>query len=89
MTSANTSKVELFGTKSCPHTREMREFLEWRRREFVEYDVESDPVAMQRFLTLVGDQRMVPVLIEDGKVVQIGWQGRGCVVDERPQRQAR
>jgi len=25
-------------------------------------------------------QRMVPVLLEDGHVVQIGWQGRGCVV---------
>jgi hypothetical protein len=22
----------------------------------------------------------VPVLVEDGKVLQIGWQGRGCVV---------
>ena len=26
-------------------------------------------------------QRTVPVLVEDGKVVQIGWQGRGCVVN--------
>jgi glutaredoxin 3 len=25
-------------------------------------------------------QRTVPVLLEDGKVLQIGWQGRGCVV---------
>jgi len=23
---------------------------------------------------------MVPVLVEDGRVVQIGWQGRGCIV---------
>jgi hypothetical protein len=22
----------------------------------------------------------VPLLVEDGKVIQIGWQGRGCVV---------
>ena len=22
----------------------------------------------------------VPVLVEDGKIVQIGWQGRGCVL---------
>jgi hypothetical protein len=29
---------------------------------------------------LSGGQRTVPVLVEDGKVVQIGWQGRGCVV---------
>jgi len=22
----------------------------------------------------------VPMLVEDGKVVEVGWQGRGCVV---------
>ena len=27
-------------------------------------------------------QRTVPVLVEDGKVVQVGWQGRGCIVDD-------
>ena len=25
--------------------------------------------------------RTVPVLVEDGKVIQIGWQGRSCFVD--------
>jgi glutaredoxin 3 len=29
-----------------------------------------------------GGQRTVPILVEDGKVVQVGWQGRGCIVDE-------
>jgi hypothetical protein len=24
------AKLELFGTASCPHTREMREWLEWK-----------------------------------------------------------
>ena len=35
-------KLELFGTARCPHTEEMREWLEWKRCEFVEYDVEAD-----------------------------------------------
>lgn len=73
-------KVELFGTASCPYTREMREFLEWRGQEFVEYDVESDEEARERMLRLSSGQRTVPVLVEDGKVTQVGWQGRGCVV---------
>ena len=30
---------------------------------------------------LTGGQRTVPVLVEDGKVIQIGWQGRGCIVN--------
>ena len=28
---------------------------------------------------LTGGQRTVPVLVEDGKVIQVGWQGRGCI----------
>lgn len=75
------AKVELFGAKSCPFTQEMREWLEWRGREFVEYDVERDREARDRMRTLAGNPRTVPVLVEEGKVVQIGWQGRGCTVD--------
>jgi len=58
----------------------MRESLEWRGVEFVEYDVDSDPAARARMLQLSGGQRTVPVLVEDGKVSQIGWQGHGCIV---------
>jgi mycoredoxin len=75
------AKVELFGAKSCPYTQEMREWLEWRGREFVEYDVERDREARARMLALAGNARTVPVLVEEGKIVQVGWQGRGCTVD--------
>jgi mycoredoxin len=73
-------RVELFGTSSCPYTRDMREWLELRGAEFVEYDVEADPAARERLRALAEGQRTVPVLVEDGAVVQIGWQGRGCTV---------
>jgi len=72
--------LELFGTASCPHTSEMREWLEWQGREFVEYDVERDAAALARMRALADGPRIVPVLVEDGKVVQSGWQGHGCVV---------
>ena len=72
--------LELYGTKSCQYTQEMREWLEWKGTEFVEYDVEADPVARDRMRSLANGQRTVPVLVDGGKVVQIGWQGRGCLV---------
>jgi glutaredoxin 3 len=31
---------------------------------------------------IAGGQRTVPILVEDGKVIQVGWQGHGCIVDE-------
>jgi len=74
------AKLELFGTVSCPYTREMREWLEWRRSEFVEYDVEEDHSARERLLALAQGQGAVPVLVDDGKIVQVGWQGRACVL---------
>jgi glutaredoxin len=74
------TQYELYGSTACPYTAELREWLEWRRMEFVEYDVDSDPAARERMCALSGGQRTVPVLVEDGKVIQVGWQGRGCVL---------
>jgi glutaredoxin 3 len=76
------AKLELFGTPNCPYTQEMRDWLEFRGREFLEYNVDADAPARARLKALVGNQRMVPVLVEDEKVVQIGWQGRGCVIGD-------
>ncbi len=75
------ARLELYGTARCPYTGEMRDWLEWKRSEFVEYDVEADPAARVRMREVARGQRNVPVLVEDGKVVQVGWQGRSCVVD--------
>ena len=72
--------LELYGSSHCPYTPEMREWLEWTRRDFREYDVEADSEARARMLSLTNGSRTVPVLVEDGKVIQSGWQGRGCIV---------
>ena len=74
------AKLELFGTASCPFTQDMRDWLELNGREFIEYDVEHDSEAHARMKQITGGQRTVPVLAEDGKPLQIGWQGRGCIV---------
>lgn len=75
------ARLELYGTARCPHTQEMREWLEWKRSAFVEYDVEADSEARHRMRVLAAGQRSVPLLVEDGKVIQVGWQGRSCMVD--------
>ena len=75
------ARLELYGTARCPYTGEMRDWLEWKRSEFVEYDVEADPAARARMREVARGQRNVPVLVEDGKVIQVGWQGHSCIVD--------
>ena len=75
------ARLELFGSTSCPYTQEMREWLEWLGHDFVEYDVEHDRAARERMRSFADSLHTVPVLVEEGKVVQVGWQGRGCTVE--------
>ncbi len=74
------ASLELYGTQGCPYTSEMREWLEWKGSEFAEYDVEIDGEARERLRSLVPPPFNVPLLVQDGKVIQVGWQGRSCVV---------
>ncbi len=71
---------ELYGTRSCPYTRELREDLDWRAVDFVEYDVERDPEALRRVAALCAGPVSVPILVEDGRIVQVGFGGRSCFV---------
>jgi glutaredoxin 3 len=72
--------LELYGTRSCPYTAELRSELQWDGRSFVEYDVEDDAEARRRLFALVSGAVSVPVLVEDGQVIQVGWNGQGCYV---------
>jgi glutaredoxin 3 len=75
--------LELYGTRSCPYTAELREDLEFRGVDFVEYDVEDDRDALRRMSALCGGTAAVPVLVEEGRVAQVGYGGRSCYVAAR------
>ena len=72
--------TELYGADGCPYTAEMREHLLWNEVAFVEYDVEVDAVARRRLHDLIGQNISVPVLVEDGRVIRQGWNGRSCSI---------
>jgi glutaredoxin 3 len=74
------SPIELYTTAGCPYSEAAREDPEWCGVDFVEYDVEKDQQARMRMLELTGGTRTVPVIVEEGKPVQVGWMGRGCAV---------
>lgn len=76
-------ELELYGTPACPYTQELRESLEWKGREFTEFDIELDAEARVRLQALAPPPWTVPILVQDGKVIQVGWQGRGCIVGEK------
>ena len=74
------ANVELYGASTCPYTRELREQLRWRRVPFIEYDVEQDAEARARLEAVLGARCGVPVLMEDGRVTEVGWRGRTCLI---------
>jgi glutaredoxin len=74
------ANLESFGTAGCPYTTEMREWLEWKGSEFTEYDVERNAEAQEKLRAIAQAPCTVPLLVEDGRVIQTGWQGRGCIV---------
>ena len=74
-------RYELYKAARCPYRQEIRDRLEFTRREFEEYGVESNAAARQRIRELDSNVRKVPVLVEDGRIVQVGWQGHGCPIE--------
>ncbi len=72
--------VELYTASGCQYSEAAREDLEWRGIAFVEYDVEKDGEARRRMLEITGGNRTVPVVVEEGEPVRIGWMGRGCFI---------
>jgi glutaredoxin 3 len=74
------NSVELYVTAGCPYCASAREDLEWRGVDFVEYDVEQDRDAYERMLELTGGNRTVPVIVEEGKPVEVCGMGQGCFV---------
>ena len=70
--------LELYGTARCPYTAELRESLRWRAETFVEHDVEADAEAFARMLALRDGDTTIPVLVDDGRVASVGFQGRTC-----------
>lgn len=73
-------RVHLYSSTACPYSEAAREELEWRGVDFVEFDVEKDAQARERMLEITGGNRTVPVVVGEDGSVQVGWQGRGCVV---------
>lgn len=73
--------TELYGARSCRYTDEMREELEWKGRSFMLFLVDEDDEALERLRGLTGaGPLLVPVLVENGSILQIGYKGMGCYV---------
>lgn len=66
--------VLIFGKDSCPYTLAAREDCETRGVPFEYHNVKKNPADLQRMLEFSRGKRLVPVIVEDGRVT-IGFGG--------------
>jgi glutaredoxin 3 len=66
--------VLIFGKESCPYTRAAREDYAGRGVPFQYVNVKKNPAELARMLEFSQGRRVVPVIVDDGKVT-IGFDG--------------
>lgn len=67
--------VLIFGKENCPYTQRAREDYAARKVRFEYVDVKKNRSDMDRMLELSGGIRRVPVIVEEGGKVTIGFGG--------------
>jgi len=68
------AQVELYTKPGCPYCQALRRKLEHDGTPYVEHDVQSNPAALHRMLTLNDGRRNVPTIVLDGQVT-VGFHG--------------
>ena len=67
--------VLIFGKENCPYTQRARQDYAARKVPFEYVDVKKNRADMDRMLELSGGVRRVPVIVEEGGKVTIGFGG--------------
>ena len=66
--------ITIYGKEGCGYTRAACEDYAKRKIPYTYIDVQADPQAMKELLKHTRGKRVVPVILEAGRV-QIGWNG--------------
>ena len=67
-------EVLIYGTNSCPYTAAAVEDYQEREVPYRYINVKKDPAELAHMLTLTGGRRLVPVIVENGRVT-VGFGG--------------
>ena len=67
--------VVIYGKDSCPYTQAARDDHQQRGVPFAYINVKKNPAELERMLTYSKGRRAVPVIVDDGGRVTIGFGG--------------
>jgi glutaredoxin 3 len=69
--------VKIFTKPGCPYCAKAREYYRERGIEFQEFNAQDNLNFRKEMLAISKGDPTVPVIVENGKLKQIGWEGRG------------
>ncbi len=66
--------VVMYTKPGCPYCAEAKEYYQKKKIAFEEINVIDNAAAQKKLLALSGGQKIVPVIVDKGKVT-VGWDG--------------
>jgi glutaredoxin 3 len=70
-------EVILYTKPGCPYCQKAREHYTERGIAFDDRNAQDNPVYRKEMLSISDGDPTVPVIVENGQLKQIGWEGRG------------
>lgn len=69
--------IVIYTKPGCPHCAKAREFYTEKGVSFEDRNAQDNLIYRNEMFALNGGDPTVPTIIEDGKLKQVGWEGRG------------
>lgn len=70
-------EVTIYTKPGCPYCEKAREFYTRQGIPFEDLNAQDNLDYRARMLAISNGDPTVPVIVENGKLKQIGWEGRG------------
>lgn len=69
--------VKIYTKPGCPHCAKAREFYSAKGIAFEDLNAQDDLKLRAEMFSFSDGDPTVPVIVEDGRLKQIGWEGKG------------
>jgi glutaredoxin len=70
-------EVKIYTKPGCPYCAKARESYTARGIAFEEFNAQDDMKFREEMLSITDGDPTVPVIVENGRLKEIGWEGRG------------
>lgn len=71
------AQVIIYTKPGCPYCAKARSWYRTQGVAFEERNAQDDPVFRREMLRFSSNDPTVPVIVVDGELKQVGWEGRG------------